>query len=247
MRTIYVHRADHENPGDLYSCPKHYIHKQFTPVQIIDVSSPEEPVDADVVIVGGGDIISKRNWIVAIDKILEKRKKAKKVLWGAGCYMGSDLIGLDLMKKFDHIGIRNTNQLYDWVPCASTFNKAFQDSPKAPKNEILIIDHFKRNLYCDLPVTRVVNKPQTFEKMVGKIKEHDLIITNSYHAAFWSTILSKRVIVVGLHLPAKLTSMKHPPLIIPSWDDRAIDIAWRYPNAYNECIEATKDFYKKIQ
>lgn len=247
MRTIYVHRADEENPGDWYSCPKHYIHKQFTPVQTIDVSNPEEPVDADVVIVGGGDIISKRHWIVAIDKILEKRKKAKKVLWGAGAYMGSDLIGFDLMKKFDYVGIRNVGHFYDWVPCASVLNKAFQDSPKAPKNEILIIDHFKTNLYCDLPVKRIVNKPQTFENMVDKIKAHDLIITNSYHAAFWSTILGKRVIVVGLYLMDKLQTMKHKPLIIPYWDDRAIDIAWRYPNAHDECIEATRDFYKKIQ
>jgi hypothetical protein len=246
IRTIYVHRADEDNPGDRWSCPKHYIGDRFTPVQTIDVSDPREPVEADAIIVGGGDIIGKTYWLEAIAMIL-KSQRAKKILWGAGAYIGKHLIRLDLMKQFSHIGLRNGAHRYDWVPCASVMHQTFKDRPQAPKDSILIVDHFKRNLYVALPVKRIVNKPQTFETMVGEIKAHDLIITNSYHAVYWATILNKRVIVVGVKLPGKLQTIKHRPLIIPQWDNRAIEVAWRYPQAYDECLEANKNFYKSIQ
>ena len=190
-----------------------------------------------------------------------------KVIWGAGHNVrnwtkendDSEVRYPKKMKNFDHIGIRDywnddwavRNPHIDWVPCASCMHPAF-DKKYPIKNDVIIFEHKKQLIkgseFGTSSIPRFVNSGSNIEQTVEILGSANTIITNSYHGAYWGTILGKKVIVIG-PWSSKFYSLKHKPHLrakMMGWED-IIDEVPFYKTALEESRIATNRYWKKVK
>lgn len=242
----YLFRKDFDNPGDLYSCIMHYLFPDRSGI-MLDVYHTDIPTfDVDIAIVGGGAILSTRKFINDIDEILSKVNAKYKIVWGVG--YNPDLKD-HIQTNFDLIGVRDSNVIdYDWVPCPSVLHLEIQRHyDTVPTKDFLIIDHWKRPVEFDGKCTRIDNKPNNIHNVIRTIADHRYVLTSSYHAAYWATLLKKQTFVIGNELPGKFYTMKHSPVIASQFNYGLIDQATIYDNAYEDCLLATRNFKEKVE
>jgi hypothetical protein len=204
--------------------------------------------------------------VVNIIKQIEENKKVKRVIWGAGHnqrdYNPANSHNIKYprrMKDFDLIGVRDywddlfqaQHPEWDWVPCASCMHPAF-DKKYPVKNDIIVFEHKKQlikgNDFGPTPVPRFINSGSNMEQTIELLGSANTILTNSYHGAYWGTLLGKKVIVLG-PWSSKFYSLKHKPYLLgkpAGWLD-ALDEAPIYPNALEEARNATKDFWTRVK
>lgn len=187
-------------------------------------------------------------------KKLSEVKSAPKILWGVGH-------NKDLNKKdpgveypdwvinFDLLGIRDYDKSYPWVPCASCMHPALRKEYTI-KNDIIWFEH-KKQLIKDFgnhPIPRFINSGNNIEHTIELLGSANIILTNSYHGAYWGTLLKKKVIVVGAW-SSKFLMMRHPPAFVDNmdrWTD-AIDAAQVYSEALEECRHVTENYWQKVK
>lgn len=179
-----------------------------------------------------------------------------RFVWGAG-HNSNDLVKFEEVRwprefaRFTKVGIRDYNDAskFQWAPCASCMHPALEKK-YAVKNDVIWFEH-KKQLIKDFgndAIPRFVNSGGNVEQTIELLGSANIILTNSYHGAYWGTLLKKRVIVVGAW-SSKFSWFKHPPLILDKkeyWKDR-VDEAPVYTTALEECRTATLDFWQDIK
>lgn len=99
--------------------------------------------------------------------------------------------------RYDLIGVRDWGTNYRWVPCASCMHPIFDTARlKVPKKKLVVIDHplfFKIN--TNRP-NKSSNLNTSFESIVSMLADSQVVLTSSYHAAYWAILLGRRVVVV---------------------------------------------------
>ena len=183
--------------------------------------------------------------------------KAPRFVWGAG-YNGSEDIEFDnirwpkVFSKYKRVGIRdyNKNSRFPWTPCASCMHPAF-DKTYTIKNDVIWFEH-KKQLIKDFgtdPIPRFVNSGNNIEQTIELLGSANTILTNSYHGAYWGTLLKKRVIIVGGVWSNKFKFFKHQPVILGKKEDwkEYRETAPVYENALEECRAATNSFWQIIR
>lgn len=181
---------------------------------------------------------------------------APRFVWGAGHNGGMDTEFLKIrwpraFSRFNLIGIRDFSEAskFHWVPCASCMHPAF-DKKYEIKNDIIWYEH-KKQLIKDFGkdvIPRFVNTGDNFEQTIELLGSANTILTNSYHGAYWGTLLKKKVIVVG-SWSSKFKFMKHNPVVLgkkEDWHDY-IEQAPIYDNALEESRQANREFWNLIQ
>jgi hypothetical protein len=251
MKNVFVHRRDFNNPGDFYSSPFYYLDKEHRGF-LIDYTelSNLSGWRFDNVVVGGGGMANK--FVSSLEPFFEQQTIKNLVIWGVGWEV--DNLGLDrLAQKATLLGIRewlpNTPYQHAWVPCVSVLHPCIEKSLSViPTKNFLIIDHWKRNPidFNGLDHTRITNRSNDIAPIIETIADHRWVITSSYHGAYWSILLNKRVIFVSDPWMAKCNTLKYP---IPygehfSWD--LLDQTQKYPNAYEECRQVNLYFKQKF-
>ncbi len=190
-----------------------------------------------------------------IDKLEEK--KSPRFLWGVGHNGSLDkknkktkkLEYPDWLVHYDMVGVRDWGQTMPWVPCASCMHPALRKEYSI-KNDVIWFEH-KKQLVSDFgkdSIPRFVNSGDNIEQTIELLGSANIILTNSYHGAYWGTLLKKKVIVVG-PWSTKFFNLKHAPGIIDThseWRD-VIDNVKVYENALGECIEKTQDYWMAIK
>ena len=186
-----------------------------------------------------------------------ENRSAPTILWGAGT---NEDVGNKRPKSpnypgwlnfFSHVGLRDWTNAYKWAPCASCMHPSFNQ--KYPiKNKVIWFEHKKQLIkssnFGPEPVPRFVNSGANMEQTIELLGSANTILTNSYHGAYWGTLLGKKVIVLG-PWSSKFYSLKHKPYLLgkpAGWLD-AVDEAPIYPNALEEARNATKDFWTKVK
>jgi hypothetical protein len=184
-----------------------------------------------------------------------KDTTGKRIIWGAGHNnnVSRRIKTIDYPEwliEFDLIGVRDVGQPYEWVPCASCMHPALKK--KYPiKNDIVWFEHKKQllkgNEFGDGSIPRFVNSGSNIEHTIELLGTANIIITNSYHGAYWGTLLGKKVIVVE-PWSTKFYFLKHIPSFIGKNEtlESAIDNATVYNNAYEECLQKTQKWWKLI-
>lgn len=246
LKYAYIFRRDFENPGDLYSCPMHYLTKDKHGI-MIDVYDDNVPeMEVDVVIVGGGAIFSNNKFISSIDNILEKVKSKYRIAWGVGL---TSSIKHNIKSNFDLFGCRDfTVENQFWTPCLSVLHPLiFENLNKIPKNKFLVVDHWKRPIHFPRNHTRIFNKPNNIETVIQAISNHKRIFTSSFHVAYWATLLKRKVYVIGDNLPGKFFTMKHSPVIAENYTDDLLNQGTVYYDAYENCVDENKKFRTAIE
>lgn len=186
-----------------------------------------------------------------------QRHTGPKILWGAGhnkqgWSRKDTMLWPEWMKKFTLVGTRDYMVGYPWVPCASCMHPAF-DKKYAVTNEFVFLEHKKQMIKPgDMgdhmnPVPRFVNSGNNFEQTISILGSANTVITNSYHGVYWATLLNKKVICID-PWSSKFYFFKHQPQYCRGreWIQVAPS-AKSYPQALNECREANRNFWKKIQ
>ena len=74
------------------------------------------------------------------------------------------------------------------------------------------------------------------------------IITNSYHGAYWGTLLGKKVMLVG-PWSSKFYGLKHRPFMkmkATGWFEQ-LDMTRNFPEALSECQNVTENYWHKVK
>ena len=196
----------------------------------------------------------QESWDNLFDKALQKlrKKSAPRMIWGAGHNnydLEREVEYPEYLEEFDSIGMRDYGTGYQWVPCASCMHNAF-DREYTIRNDVIWFEHKKqliKNFGTD-SIPRYVNSGNNIEHTIELLGSANIVLTNSYHGAYWATLLKKRVIVVN-PWSTKFQFFKHEPVMCSKnqqWQT-LIDQATVYDDALDECRAATRDYWDEIK
>lgn len=249
MKTIAVYRCQGtDNVGDLNCSPASYF--DFPGIEHHDPKHSNGgpvPTDADLYIFGGGAITSKAaSCAGTIDKGI-------KVAWGIGQSMksGEKYCHTTPLNDWDRYGVRRAGftlnssrdinvEDTEWVPCASCMSPLF-DLEYEEKYDTVV--YLNGQDVFESPM--VMNNRQSFEKTIAFIGSGRVVMTDSYHGAYWATLLGKTAVVVNPY-SSKFYQFKHQPMLIESVR-YLMTAPVVYPEALEECRAANITFNDKVQ
>jgi hypothetical protein len=255
-----IHRTDQFNAGDWWSRPSHYY--PINETQIIDISNVQQyrNLENKTVVLGGGGLLGKLHWDYNLKNLVENNKV---ILWGAGLNFtplgkkgGQPLSNSGLpayLDKMTAVGLRDYGLGYDWVPCASCMHdEVFSVQDMTQTKDVLVVQHRKIKMKSEslkkYKKLRMGQEAGNLKAILTEIKRHNTIITNSYHGAYWGTILKKKVIVQPWG-----TKFNHLKWKVPFLNedfsnlDYCMDTATVYPHAWEEALHANHQYWLKIK
>ena len=147
-------------------------------------------------------------------------------------------------EKFKLLSIRdygkNKNELFVQCPTCmiKTLNKVFKC-----KRRIGVVCH-KDHLFDTQGYESITNRV-SLGKILKFIGESEVIITNSYHAYYWATLMNKKVILRDA-FSDKFNYLKYKPVFYSGNLEKDISEAKIYDMALNECREQNLSFYNKV-
>jgi hypothetical protein len=203
------------------------------------------------------EFFSKFNPLIAeyVNKLSED--KSPRIIWGAGHngdFLKKVKSGLEYpkwLRNFDLVGVRDYGQEYEWVPCASCMHPALREQ-HIVKHRVIWFEHKKQLLksteFGTDPIPRFINSGDNIEETIRILGSADTIITNSYHGAYWGTLLGKKVMVTEAW-SSKFNAMRHKPHFLSKgeyWKDY-VDNVPVYNTALEECIGVTERYWDKVK
>ena len=252
-----LHRIDNNNIGDYYCSPSHY-YKFNDNIKLIDIHSNDSiniiPENSIIIVGGGGLLNCLQHWNDLIQ--LCKEKNNQLICWGAGfnthisnsnCWKIRKKLD---MKIFDLIGIRNKNGKYpyDFVPCVSCMLPQLKSDYKIKRRIGLYKhSHFGKTKENFDNIESLTNKEMNIDKVIEFLGTSEIILTNSYHGAYWGILLKKKVILCPELFSEKFYDMPYTVPIYSGNLENDILKTSIYENALTECININKDFYSKVE
>jgi len=257
-----IHRIDSANAGDYFSAPYHYFSELNNTALDINgfkkndmnyTSGWSNIVSSSHLIVGGGGLLNRSSFTFQMRLFEYLASKGKKiVLWGVG-HNSKDTnnqhprYNIDI-NKFGMVGVRDFKEGASWVPCASCLHPIF-DMPSVVERDTVLIMH-RRTLKNKANIGKiqdfhVVSNADTLENIVAAIKSSDHVVTDSYHAMYWSILCGKKVVI--LPNSSKFFDFKYMPLVSSLGDfSKVIPRATSFDGVLEECREINRVFAKKV-
>ena len=135
-----------------------------------------------------------------------------------------------------------------WVPCASAYHCALPRLRKSrPTQDWLIVDHWKRRrIQFPLSATRISNYGTPMQAILEAIAGHHFVLTSSYHAAYWATLLNRRVVFCSRPWTPKVCQSRWPVPAAETFSWAMLDHAGRYPTALEEALAANRAFHRQV-
>ena len=217
MKTLYLHRVDLGNPGDLHSSPQYFLGDGWRGPTMDIMWHCDIDIEVDFVVVGGGAVLQNPKFVNTLLTTLNSIRYKHLVVWGAGHNLD---VAAPVIQKSSLCGVRewmdDIGNNYTWVPCVSGTHRIFRDLGKhTATKDFLVIDHWKRKaISIDANATRISNNPADMTNIVQAIADHRYVITSSYHAAYWAVLMKRRVVFVS-----------NP------WHDKLQNFRWSVPQA----------------
>jgi hypothetical protein len=259
---VNLHRYDPTNIGDFYCGVHHYFDElKGKHLDIFDYKRDEairdnwfEKITKNSLIIGGGGLLNREGFDLQMKLFEQLGEKGKKtVLWGLGhntkeksTYGKISKYNIDT-SKFGLVGVRDYGMKEDWVPCVSCLHPIFNEKHEV-KNEIGMIFH-KKTLNDKSVLKKFEQFPSTannavFEDVIKFIGKTDTILTDSYHAMYWSLMLGKKVMVFPNS--SKFYNFKYQP-VISSFSNFEADLkkVQSYSGVLEDCRETNLKFANK--
>jgi hypothetical protein len=208
--------------------------------QFVDIGS-SLPV-ADAYIFGGGAMFRRLRRLDV---------PGVKIAWGVGQTnrRARETKGV-VPDGFALFGSRDVGQQgAEWVPCASCMSDLF-DRSYDTKHEVVGYWNFELgNTTPQQPkVEGIVSATNrcSFEDAIRFLGSGKRIITNSYHGAYWGTLLKREVVIINAY-SSKFFGFKHQPSVtdVEAW--QSIRKPRVFDDALEECRDATLRFCVKVQ
>jgi hypothetical protein len=216
---------------------------------------------AEAVVIGGGGLLGNSYFRNGLKFWTEG--PAPKILWGAGhnSHDGPTAVAdwvpdecdYEQLKSFAAVGLRDWVHGFGWVPCSSCMHPLLRE-PQGSAYDVVFAMHLELRQNREIMNLILRRAPNSYdvvfndeppEIFLGKLRRARLVVTNSYHAAYWATLLKKAVVVIGGGTKVRL--FKHAVLTgSPSdWPEVARQ-ATIYPTALEECCDANSDFNASV-
>ena len=195
----FIYRIDWDNVGDLACSPVRYF-KQFNKLSFYEHDTNSIAFDKikedDLVIIGGGGMIDCWDeWNLIINRILKQCHFV--VGWGFGFnqHYGTDISTKIHFKQFKMLGIRDWNHpsKIPFLPCVSCLIRLL-DKKYSIKRRIGVITHKDFKINLDYPT---ISNRNRLKKIISFIGSSEIIVSNSYHACYWATLMGKKVILMN--------------------------------------------------
>ncbi|MFR9730000.1 hypothetical protein ACL03H_12280 [Saccharopolyspora sp. MS10] len=258
-----VHRRDRQNIGDM-ACPPSNHPEHFpwladaTTIDIEhDVPRYADRLRRAHVIYGGGGLIGTGFFDRQLDHLMSLRPP-RLVVWGAGHNNNEDHTIADpgYLDRFDLVGLRDRRDTgvhgagrHEWVPCVSALMPQLDD-PGEPEHEVVAYRHRDQRLpfpsdIGGLPL--LTNQHHDLDETLAFLASGATVLTNSYHGAYWATLMNRRVVVVD-PFASKFFGFHHAVPIVPgdSWRG-ALAKARAHPGALAECRARVLDFGDRVR
>jgi exopolysaccharide biosynthesis predicted pyruvyltransferase EpsI len=258
-KIYFLHHHDRPNIGDILSGPYRYFdfgnyHKLSWDSDMLSYTNSMEK--NSTLVMGGGIYFTKNKKIFR--KVVEHSKNF--IGWGLGLDPRDNLQYID---KFDLLGTRErqisiiNNKNIFYVPCASCMKKEFSinNNPNETREFHMHINggfNTKSILSAIKQLGLEVSQTSTldnFQTIFSSLSSANIIITNSYHGAYWASLLRKKVIVIKTVVPkfdGLDSSITYSDLTENSLT-QAIRKAKKVPSYYLlECQSINKDFFQKV-
>lgn len=269
MRNIrkihFINRIDHENAGDWNCSPLEYYYWYFKQYNIIrhDIGSIDfNEIDKDdVVIIGGGGLFNVlESFNLAINSVVSLCDNV--ISWGVGFNTHNERFQMDTeftpidLKRFRLISIRDYNHPsgIDYVPCPSVKALCIQKDRK-PIRKYGVIFHRNMPEISKLPFDSISNN-ESITRINEFILESEIIVTNTYHCAYWATLLERKVVIIN-GFSSKFDHLKYKPEFVEgSLDDisgmislieSAAPKAEIYRGTLEEAENINDSFFEKVR
>lgn len=248
MVVLNINNTNTLNAGDLACAPPYYFDVGAN--LRIDIFEHFTSNKDDVILVGGGGLLSCQQFRSRMDRIVSANCKAR-VLWGAGSHDEIDPQQLQYdryLRHFKPIGIRDWYRhpkYISWCPCVSCMHPVFNSRATPPRimHEVVVIEQNTPPRPLNLPYPTMLNTDDVIMGLVEFMESAETVISNSYHAVYWAILLGKKVIILD-PFANKVRFFKHQPPI-QTRDTLDLKAAKSFPEALAECREANRRFYRR--
>ena len=206
---------------------------------------------SDTVIIGGGGLLDNcEAFNRDINRILDLSDNV--IFWSLGFHKRpkehhfynkiEENIRLDNVKL---LSIRDYNHesKIRYVPCATCMIPYFDSNYRLIKRDIGVINHYSFQNSFDY---ETITNSSSIETIVNFILTSNIILTNSYHAAYWATLMKKKVIIYG-KFANKFDYFKYKPVEYSGNISNDIDKCYIYEDALSESRELTINYFKEIK
>ena len=201
MKTLHIiHRIDKTNIGDMVSNCSEYYSFKFLDIVKHDIYSPqfEKIQKNDTIILSGGGLLNCLEiWNKNINELLSLSENV--IGWGIGfnTHYNTTIKTKINLKKFKLLGLRDYCPPYEsnstYVPCSSCNLKQLNYKYNIIRN-IGIIEHHHHKILLKEKYDKI-NNEININDLIKFIGESNIIITNTYHALYFSALLNKKCIL----------------------------------------------------
>ena len=245
----YIHRLDYLNTGDLQCGYYKYFDKLYKyNMHIHDIENVNIRLISknDFVIIGGGGLLDAwdkwNDYINQISNICDN-----VIIWSAGFNDMYDVKRVDNNINFNKIkliSIRDYSHKsgFQYVPCA-TCMIPYLKIKEDVKREIGIVSHYHYRLNYGNYDT-IYNSDKILN-ILRFIAQSEVIISNSYHAIYWATLMNKRVILM-YETSSRFDNYKYPPQKYTGDIYNDINNSKIYNFAMDEAIDLTINYFNDV-
>lgn len=253
----FLHHYDRPNQGDLYSGPYHYFdfneYKKVSWDEYIVNNKSSDFNVGGITVIGGGIYFTTNK--PRLKNLMIKSRHF--VAWGIGLDPRSNVS--EFLGLCSLVGTRERKSSFVdnvkvfYVPCVSCMNPVFDSGKESFEDDMNdIVLHLNGGFnekeligkFPGAPITTTVSK---FEDIIKNIRSAKCVVTNSYHGAYWGSLLGKKVVCLKTKVP-KWDGL-HENIAFSDVDDLEVNIktANKIPYEYLvECRSINEEFYKKV-
>ena len=195
-----IHRIDKTNTGDMVSnCAEYYSFEDYKIIKH-DIYSPDFTAiqkNDPIILSGGGLLNCLEIWNKNINKLLELSENVFG--WGIGFnkHHNTNINTQINLSKFKLLGIRDYKESYEsntkYVPCSSCNLEELKQDYNIVRN-IGVIEHHHNQIVLKEKYDKI-NNEKNIDDFIKFIGESNIIITNTYHALYFSALLNKKCIL----------------------------------------------------
>lgn len=236
----FYHISKTANVGDTYCTPKFYF--PFPDGKIFNLDAAVPPCDA--LICGGGAI----DYMLRGEKAIQGRVDTPiKIAWGVGASVHRTTRHPPAPEGFDLTGVREFGREGgEYVPCVTCMSPLFDRDYEIRRELSFFVNFDQKIKEPDVPAEAKRYNNMGFEETIEFIASGETLVTNSYHGAYWATLLKRKVICIPYS--SKFHGFKFPPVMASSDDWKSkINEGVIYTEALEDCRAINVGFHEKVQ
>lgn len=189
-----VTRIKTENIGDAVSSPAHYF-PFLKDSELLDIEAVDPRKDYGALIFGGGGLLHNK-WVETMSEVA-KGTTSKLITWGCGSndHDRKLIIHPKFLDDYTLVGLRDYGNPWRYIPCPSCLNPAFDTIKANPRIGFGIYERFDDPIPIQGPRINNRGKFDNLPQVLDWISRCQVLITNSFHGAYWALLMEIRVLL----------------------------------------------------